>query len=246
MRAWREGRQPLQRCGIVRRDALYRSRHGWRARALGLLAEEPAHPAGRRRVGRPPPAARGLQRRQDARRRGRARPGDHGRGHDNRRRGDPRRGRPGRAPADARQARAFEPCARRARGGALGRHRPRRSRSRNAVLLPGRRLRASEGDHVPRERLAPPPALGLQARHPRPREAPRKRGRERKARPPRHPRRPRALGRRQRGVQQARLLSRVWHTHRLRARRQRTLSFEISSLISWRGEWYVVHLTGFK
>jgi hypothetical protein len=23
-------------------------------------------------------------------------------------------------------------------------------------------------------------------------------------------------------------------------------SFDVSSLISWRGEWYVVHLTGFK
>jgi len=41
------------------------------------------------------------------------------------------------------------------------------------------------------------------------------------------------------------LLARVWYTHRLLLDgKERT--FDVSSLISWRGEWYVVHLTGFK
>lgn len=39
---------------------------------------------------------------------------------------------------------------------------------------------------------------------------------------------------------------RVYGTHIIYDVDGKERSFEISSLISWRGEWYVVHLTGFK
>ena len=120
-----------------------------------------------------------------------------------------------------------------------------RSRSRDAVLLSCHRVRAGEGDPEAasdwRRRLVAAYKRDIHALAQAPRRA--RGGRQVPQRS--RSRRARTLGRAERGVEHARLLPRVRHAAPLRGRRQ-DASLEVTSLISWRGEWYVVHLSGFK
>ena len=157
-----------------------------------------------------------------------------------------RRGDPSTLPQTARSPRGLRPRLGRARRGALDRHRRRRSRSGDAVLLPRRRLRAGQGHRRPCLRLEAPPRRGLRARHPRAARAPWRR---------------RAASAtlvglevpeaRARWVDPGEEYNKIGYYRVFGSRLRYTVdgearSFEVKSLISWRGEWYVVHLSAIK